>query len=273
MECVENLTTCQEENQMKTMYSKRTARRGFTLIELLVVIAIIAILAAILFPVFARARENARRASCQSNMKQIGLAMMQYSQDYDERTVAPWGFGFTGGDTSWDVKIAPYSGVRLANNNWEQRNSLIVQCASDSTTRLGGYGTRSYALTGDMQGDWFWLTQYSAGIRSGRALAQIGSPATTLMIVEQPVPANTLSNINGSISLGPGTTLDNTWGVEKYQRAGNLTPIHLDGYNYLFADGHVKWMRPEQTIDTNPNDIPVGTMTSPRGMWTISDTD
>src|SRR5690606_6779733 len=64
------------------------AKRGFTLIELLVVIAIIAILAAILFPVFARARENARRASCQSNLKQIGLGLMQYTQDYDERLPA-----------------------------------------------------------------------------------------------------------------------------------------------------------------------------------------
>ncbi len=62
-----------------------SAKRGFTLIELLVVIAIIAILAAILFPVFGRARENARRSSCQSNLKQIGLGMMQYKQDYDER--------------------------------------------------------------------------------------------------------------------------------------------------------------------------------------------
>ena len=71
---------------MKKMQSQsRIVKRGFTLIELLVVIAIIAILAAILFPVFARARENARRASCQSNLKQIGLGIFQYTQDYDEK--------------------------------------------------------------------------------------------------------------------------------------------------------------------------------------------
>ena len=70
---------------MKQEYLISRARKGFTLIELLVVIAIISILAAILFPVFARARENARRASCMSNLKQLGLGMMMYIQDYDER--------------------------------------------------------------------------------------------------------------------------------------------------------------------------------------------
>jgi prepilin-type N-terminal cleavage/methylation domain-containing protein len=66
-------------------YQTPSQRLGFTLIELLVVIAIIAILAAILFPVFGRARENARRSSCQSNLKQIGLGILQYNQDFDER--------------------------------------------------------------------------------------------------------------------------------------------------------------------------------------------
>src|SRR5687767_3253830 len=73
------------EFAMPSTPKHRVAKQGFTLIELLVVIAIIAILAAILFPAFARARENARRASCQSNLKQIGLGVMQYTQDYDER--------------------------------------------------------------------------------------------------------------------------------------------------------------------------------------------
>src|SRR6187551_568249 len=100
---------------------RRTGRRGFTLIELLVVIAIIAILAAILFPVFARARENARRSSCMSNLKQIGIGFMMYSQDYDEkyplsfsyRPVAPdtgtWGSNASGYYWFWYQLIYPYT--------------------------------------------------------------------------------------------------------------------------------------------------------------------
>src|SRR4028119_1740562 len=80
-------------------------RKGFTLIELLVVIAIIAILAAILFPVFARARESARRASCQSNLKQIGLGVMQYAQDYDEQYPMAAYDNFQGG---WPLTTQPY---------------------------------------------------------------------------------------------------------------------------------------------------------------------
>jgi prepilin-type N-terminal cleavage/methylation domain-containing protein len=85
------------------LHSKPKKKFGFTLIELLVVIAIIAILAAILFPVFGRARENARRSSCQSNLKQIGLGAMQYTQDYDEQYLPRWTDG--NGNSGWTVQV------------------------------------------------------------------------------------------------------------------------------------------------------------------------
>src|ERR1700757_3966218 len=86
---------------------RHSPRAGFTLIELLVVIAIIAILAAILFPVFAKVREKARQTSCLSNEKQIGLALMQYTQDYDESTPA-WVRSSTSGNVYWEQQVAPY---------------------------------------------------------------------------------------------------------------------------------------------------------------------
>src|SRR5437588_9800392 len=90
-----------------------TRKRGFTLIELLVVIAVIAILAAILFPVFAQAREKARQATCFGNLKQINLAEMMYAQDYDEFVTQLWFYGTDANDPSlhsvyWHVFLQPY---------------------------------------------------------------------------------------------------------------------------------------------------------------------
>ena len=93
---------------------------GFTLIELLVVFAIIAILAAILFPVFARARENARRASCQSNLKQIGLGIMQYTQDYDEKMPRMFYYIDDDGSSSFRVRCTA-SGHQARASNWRVR--------------------------------------------------------------------------------------------------------------------------------------------------------
>jgi prepilin-type N-terminal cleavage/methylation domain-containing protein/prepilin-type processing-associated H-X9-DG protein len=103
-------------------------RRGFTLIELLVVIAIIAILAAILFPVFSRAREKARQASCLSNVKQLGLAVLMYNQDYDE-TYAPFAYPTAAGFETAFQMVNPYI-----------RNSQILMCPDDKAGRTIGAG-------------------------------------------------------------------------------------------------------------------------------------
>src|SRR6476646_9537285 len=113
---------------MQNLNSNRS-KSAFTLIELLVVIAIIAILAAILFPVFARARENARRSTCQSNLKQIGLGVLQYVQDYDERYPQyKMDSGVTGTRSTWFAQTQPYL-----------KSTQIFTCPSDSvTTQSGG---------------------------------------------------------------------------------------------------------------------------------------
>jgi prepilin-type N-terminal cleavage/methylation domain-containing protein/prepilin-type processing-associated H-X9-DG protein len=199
-------------------------RRGFTLIELLVVIAIIAILASILFPVFGRARENARRSSCQSNQKQIGLGMMQYSQDYDEKMV-PTRASLTGSSTggfSWKHITQPYL-----------KSTQIVICPSNN--RPGS----SYAYNLFM------------GIGGGLSLAALQTPAQTPILVD----ALGASVLNASCVFVPDAdsspSLLVTGRYHEYP-SGNIydsddgvpwPDVHLDTAVFLFADGHVKSLR------------------------------
>jgi len=168
------------------------ARRGFTLIELLVVIAIIAILAAILFPVFAQAREKARQAACLSNMKQAGTALMQYAQDYDEMLPTA-GFTYIQGVSVNDLRQPKWMDVLQP----YVKNDAVFNCPSDPGRKFVSLSTNpgrtggtnppggSYLLniayngnTGGLQG---------AG---GQALAAIGSPADTIFCAEGPSVVN-----------------------------------------------------------------------------------
>ena len=187
-------------NSSRSVSKRNIAKRGFTLIELLVVIAIIAILAAILFPVFARARENARRASCQSNLKQIGLGMVQYSQDYDEVLVA-YGYGSTPYTTAdpangiyhWMDAINPYvkseqifdcPSMGKGDQNYLYGGTGSTKTVAQLAGRYGSYAINQvYRPMGDV------LTppssNYEPGFVYSVKMSQIQASSTTAWVVEK----------------------------------------------------------------------------------------
>ena len=224
-------------------------RGGFTLIELLVVIAIIAILAAILFPAFAKARESARRSSCSSNLKQIGIGLMQYTQEFDEkyplRRFAPFGSGaaYSSSDSSpndydqnsWRSVVQPYI-----------KSTEIFACASNPDRSKPTYDpefARSYGA------NWAYGTDLvDRGIFNQavpRALSEIVAPSRSIVVCEMQKSPYVAFNVERPTSpsyndAGKGGGLANGYGDMLF--AG-----HIGTSNYLFADGHVKSLRPLAT--------------------------
>jgi prepilin-type N-terminal cleavage/methylation domain-containing protein/prepilin-type processing-associated H-X9-DG protein len=227
-------------------------KSGFTLIELLVVIAIIAILAAILFPVFARARENARRTSCASNLKQLGLGILQYTQDYDEkyplRRFAPFGTGAAYSssdpaerdydDNSWRTVVQPYI-----------KSTQLFACPSNPDNSKKSYDpefNRSYAANATWIVNNGVTTELGVFGQAGPvALSQVQSPSQVIAVTEiwhvpwvaVIIDRNAVA-YNDSGTGGPAS-------VTAYQDV--LWAGHFGRSNYLFADGHVKSLRPTQT--------------------------
>jgi len=280
------------------MNRKTESRSGFTLIELLVVIAIIAILAAILFPVFAQARQKARQTACLNNMKQIGLALMQYVQDYDETfpeaaftsdITKPYYMDW-GHSVSWDVVVAPYikngqagAGNAPGNFGLVGKGGQIWQCPNDTQPHapwVSGpnqnfmtYSAATSAITWKgINGQGFFpkVDQPTQGPNGTftvtRNLAEIAAPAQLIAVAEWPNDQGATNWPQNPEVYGPGDQqcFENAltvpgvancqwWDVTNGYADAKLpknAPYHNGGWNYIFADGHVKWYRPEQTINT-----------------------
>ena len=198
-------------------------RKGFTLIELLVVIAIIAILAAILFPVFAKAREKARQSSCLANMKQFGLGILSYAQDYDEMLCPNFSYGSTGANLQWwDDLIQPYT-----------KNYQILLCPSDSPS-----GSYNYARVLGQPNP--LLFSYSANCNGGGGTGPMRSFGGACTLGDLLDPSNTIL-IAESNDIELNTYLTE---VDAYAAngIGNIEKRHNNGSNWLFADGHTKWL-------------------------------
>jgi len=249
---------------MKSKQESIRARNGFTLIELLVVIAIIAILAAILFPVFAKAREKARQTSCASNLKQLGLAVIQYVQDYDEAMpVGEYNSSLNSGNNyyyygNWTVSIYPYV-----------KSAGVFTCPDDVTTpALAG---NDHIQSGAVPISYIFnvnalvtRAMVSNNNWNPAIMAKYNSPAETIWLTESGynynnpatfVDVNASSNAPGFLwywTCGSGISgpyincghlaTGNFAGRGAPYYAPNGSPYHTGGANYLLADGHVKWL-------------------------------
>ncbi|HVK04616.1 MAG TPA: DUF1559 domain-containing protein [Armatimonadaceae bacterium] len=252
--------------------SPRTGSRGFTLIELLVVIAIIAILAAILFPVFAQAREKARQASCLSNTKQLGLAVYQYVQDYDETIpMGGWRYGTPGPQSRWYRDLYPYVksvAVFVCPSRTDGtgyvptlNNPSATGWASVGPSSPGGYGINSN-LVGYPYATAAPPTQQNYS--PSKSLADIVDAAGTFLIAEGGnLSASVIGNYDPTTwnKLETGATdwqvtPPTSWtGGETNRYSDNNAnylrrPIarHNGGVNVIYCDGHAKWSKVEQFL-------------------------
>lgn len=228
---------------------RRNRRAAFTLIELLIVIAIIALLATILFPVFARARENARRAACQSNLRQIGLGFSQYIQDNDEHYPL----------NAWCPAWAP--GCAAASPPTPDRPTLWFHALDPyvKSVQIHNCPTSPYQVQyTDSTGHWVYNSGSSYGwnVYWDPTVGGEVTPFDGLNAAAVPDPAGTLlaGDANGYYRMSGYTD-------DYVVNSSGVSARHFEGSNILWADGHVKWMRQDRLRYTQGATVP--------GYWTL----
>jgi prepilin-type N-terminal cleavage/methylation domain-containing protein/prepilin-type processing-associated H-X9-DG protein len=214
-------------------------KHGFTLIEILVVIAIIVVIAAILFPVFGRTRENARRTSCASNLKQIGLGLRMYANDYDQCMGKMRSGSSIGSIPGWAASLEPYT-----------KSTGILQCPSEPRRPGASINVGTFSD--------YAINDFAAGNR----LNAFSAPTLTVLVVES--GSNDTSNRYTAAQygfMGTSWSFSRGWQIDSSRFAGETTcPTgvtqavfysggayrHLGGGNVVFVDGHVKWYKGQE---------------------------
>jgi prepilin-type processing-associated H-X9-DG protein len=206
---------------------------------------------------------------------------MQYTQDYDEQYMPQRYSDFS---ASWDVLISPYTGIKVTAGGAGTTNPGIFECPSDSAPRYnwGGRYKRSYALPGFWSPDadpTGWARDFPRMWRHDglpyTSMSGIPSPSTTFMVVEMQAPNGFMREAGGAtwVMKPQGSSGGNQPSQNANDASGTEVlrePHHLEGYNYLYADGHVKWLRPLSVAAIGPAGD--GSVFS-RGAWTILDND
>lgn len=214
------------------------SKGGFTLIELLIVIAVIAILAAILFPVFAKARENARRSACLSNLKQLGMAAMQYTQDFDEKLPV------VGGSTSggWAGLIYPYA-----------RSQAVFKCPNDRTAGFNiSFGGNMNVMQADptrtphlpsFNNVAKTILLFEAEDQAVDLASTMNESTSCLANGTDRVPGGTYCSYATGYLGGRGNYNISGASYNAWSNASTTVGRHLEGSNFGFLDGHVKWLK------------------------------